>query len=241
MEKPEKTAAIVFAYNEAQFIEPLLLSLKKLIVAGENKPLLGSIIVVDDGSTDQTAAIARNAGVKIVQLKENRGKAFAFYKGVKEAYANGATTIVTLDADLQPVSRKQIETLLRPLQNKGVDMTKGTVAGDATYLSGQRAIKMKVLEPLLHQARKWRVFLGIRNGRPIYRMGYGLERALNTLIKRCELVETAFETQRGPVVKSPQSKKVQVAGRVRFFRVYDAYQRAVLNRRKTRTAPKHRA
>jgi glycosyltransferase involved in cell wall biosynthesis len=60
------------------------------------------IMVVDDGSTDRTAEVARELGVDhIVRLGSNRGLATAFRRGVEYALAHGADIVVNTDADNQ--------------------------------------------------------------------------------------------------------------------------------------------
>jgi glycosyltransferase involved in cell wall biosynthesis len=60
------------------------------------------VIVVDDGSTDQTPAIlARQTGVTVVSLAENRGKAAALASGFAKAEELEFTHAITLDADGQ--------------------------------------------------------------------------------------------------------------------------------------------
>ena len=60
-----------------------------------------TIIVVDDGSADATAALARKAGAKVVRLEENRGKGAALRAGIAVAVQEGSGAIITLDADGQ--------------------------------------------------------------------------------------------------------------------------------------------
>jgi len=57
--------------------------------------------VVDDGSTDRTAEVARAHGAHLVQLPTHRGLAVAFASGLRAALARGADVIVNTDADCQ--------------------------------------------------------------------------------------------------------------------------------------------
>ena len=59
------------------------------------------VIVVDDGSTDGTAAAAREAGASVIEQRPNQGKGAALRTGFRRALAEGATGIVTLDGDGQ--------------------------------------------------------------------------------------------------------------------------------------------
>jgi glycosyltransferase involved in cell wall biosynthesis len=60
-----------------------------------------SILVVDDGSTDLTADIARDAGVRLLRHTANRGKGAALQTGFRAASELGFTHVLTLDADGQ--------------------------------------------------------------------------------------------------------------------------------------------
>lgn len=59
------------------------------------------VLVVDDGSTDDTAARARTAGATVIEQRPNQGKGAALRTGFRQALADGADAILTLDADGQ--------------------------------------------------------------------------------------------------------------------------------------------
>jgi glycosyltransferase involved in cell wall biosynthesis len=60
-----------------------------------------SVLVVDDGSRDQTADRAREAGAEVLQHAENRGKGRALLTGFARAFEKGARAVVSVDADGQ--------------------------------------------------------------------------------------------------------------------------------------------
>ena len=59
------------------------------------------ILVVDDGSRDDTAAQARAAGATVIEQRPNQGKGAALRAGFRRALADGADAVLTLDADGQ--------------------------------------------------------------------------------------------------------------------------------------------
>lgn len=83
---------VIPAYNEAKTIGSVLTEIQKVAQ---------HIIVVDDGSSDATAAISQQAGVLVVQHKLNLGKGAALKTGCDLAVSRGAQRLVVLDADGQ--------------------------------------------------------------------------------------------------------------------------------------------
>ncbi|MGD2059000.1 MAG: glycosyltransferase family 2 protein, partial [Anaerolineales bacterium] len=82
-------------------------------------------LVVDDGSTDGTAAIAREHGVdRVVQIPVNRGLANAFASGLEESLKMGADIIVNTDADNQ-YPGSQIANLIEPILDGRASMVVG--------------------------------------------------------------------------------------------------------------------
>jgi glycosyltransferase involved in cell wall biosynthesis len=65
------------------------------------RPAVAHVIVVDDGSTDGTAARARAAGAEVVGHDANRGKGYAIRSGLARALAGDFTHVLLLDGDLQ--------------------------------------------------------------------------------------------------------------------------------------------
>jgi len=140
--------AIVPAYNEEKTIGNVLEIL-------ERAPLVKKIIVVSDGSTDNTAAVARRYNVEVIELEENRGKGGALKAGLANITAD---VVLFLDADLIGLTVEHVHSLLLPVLENNADMTigifeKGRLATDlaqkmAPQLSGQRALKFSLLEQI---------------------------------------------------------------------------------------------
>ena len=85
-------------FNEAECLGETLTAIPRQ-VAGIDKV---EILVIDDGSSDDTSGVARRFGVHhIVRHRTNRGLAAAFRSGIEKALAEGADIIVNTDADNQ--------------------------------------------------------------------------------------------------------------------------------------------
>ena len=109
------------AYNEAEQLPPTLAALPRSV------PGISAVewLVVDDGSTDGTSAVARAAGVDhVVRFRRNRGLARAFAAGVERALAEGADIVVNTDADNQ-YDAADIPKLVAPILDGSADMVVG--------------------------------------------------------------------------------------------------------------------
>ena len=115
-ERRLRTTAVVAAYNEEKTIAAVLRALT-------SSPLIGEVIVVSDGSIDDTVEIARQfEGVKTIALRENHGKGFAMAVGV----ANASNDILFFcDGDMYNVTQKHIEELILPVMSGRCDMNIG--------------------------------------------------------------------------------------------------------------------
>jgi len=82
------------------------------------------LIVVDDGSTDETGPVAARAGGTVIRHERNVGKGAALATGIAHALADGAAIILTLDADGQHPP-EALPLLLAQLAEAGVDLVLG--------------------------------------------------------------------------------------------------------------------
>jgi glycosyltransferase involved in cell wall biosynthesis len=92
-----RVAVIIPAKDEEATIGALLDGISNVSVPGHQL----HPIVVDDGSTDATAAIAKGRGAEVVVHPKNRGLGAAVRTGLRAAVASGAVAVAYLDADLE--------------------------------------------------------------------------------------------------------------------------------------------
>lgn len=157
-----RVSVVVPAYNEGDRIGQTLEALVAL-------PDVGEVIVVDDGSEDETANVARVWTDTVIRLNENLGKGYALREGWKMARGD---IVVFMDADLGNTAAF-LPALTEPVASGTCDMAIarlpaavkkggfGCVKGLARYgvkrltgvrleatLSGQRAMRRELLEHL---------------------------------------------------------------------------------------------
>lgn len=131
-----KLTAILPAYNEELCISGIVLSSKKYV---------DRVIVVDDGSTDNTVEIAELAGAEVISHGINKGKGAALRTGFEAA--KGSEIIVTLDSDGQH-NPNEIPKLVAPIINGEADIVNGSryVNGNGKETPVYRRIGQTVLD-----------------------------------------------------------------------------------------------
>jgi glycosyltransferase involved in cell wall biosynthesis len=87
-----QTAAIIPAYQDEKHIGDIV---------RRTRERLGHVLVIDDGSTDQTAQCAREAGAEVIVHDENRGKGEALKTGLGHWFDQEVTWVILLDSDGQ--------------------------------------------------------------------------------------------------------------------------------------------
>jgi len=115
-----KLSIIIPAFNEEKTIEAVIKEIPQEFPSIDKK----EIIVIDDGSTDKTAEIAKNCGAVVFSFKKNQGLAKAISFGFSKCVENNSDIMVILDADNQYDS-KEIPLILNPIIQKKADIVLG--------------------------------------------------------------------------------------------------------------------
>ncbi|RXA19729.1 glycosyltransferase family 2 protein [Methanosarcina sp. MSH10X1] len=118
---PQNITVILPAYNEEVSIGSIVLL---------TRFYADNVIVVDDGSSDRTAEVARKAGAEVIVHKVNQGKGGALKTGFTAAADLGADVIVTMDSDGQH-NPADIPKLVAPIIEGSADLVNGS-----RYLNG---------------------------------------------------------------------------------------------------------
>jgi glycosyltransferase involved in cell wall biosynthesis len=179
--------ALIAAYNESDIIAETIAAIKSI-------PTIDRILIVDDGSADETANVAQESGAEVLRLGRNMGKGGALQAAMKEVSQD---IVLFLDADLGACASeasKLLEPVLKgeagmaiadfPKAQKegGFGLVKGlgrwgilhfTKVAMSEPLSGQRSVKAELLD-------------GVK-----FENGYGLEVGLtiDVLKKGSKVVE----------------------------------------------------
>ena len=112
-------SVVIPCYNEGKILKDTLSRLK---AAAEDFPGQTELIVVDDGSADNTAELAKQAGATVVSYGQNRGKGFALRAG---AAASKGDVLLLTDADLAYGTDALREACLL-LRSSGADLVCGS-------------------------------------------------------------------------------------------------------------------
>jgi len=124
-----KLVVVIPALDEEETVSDVIRRIPR------DTPSVGEVevIVVDDGSTDRTAEVAREAGAKVVSHPRNRGLGTAFMTGIDAALMAGADVIVNMDADGQ-FNPEDIPTLIEPVLSGGADFATCTRFGQKEWI-----------------------------------------------------------------------------------------------------------
>ncbi len=146
---PERVLIVMPAFNESEVIASVVEEVRSTLPGA-------TVLVVNDGSRDDTSAIARGAGARVLELPFNLGVGGAMRLGFRYARDNGFPVAVQLDSDGQhnPADVPALVAMLDLGSGEGVDVAVGArFAGSGDYsVSGPRKWAMRFLSSTLSTA-----------------------------------------------------------------------------------------
>jgi len=89
----DQPAILIPVYNGADELPAL--------IEGIPSSFLRNVVFIDDGSTDQTSVILKDADLMTIRNSKNRGKGYSLKIGIQNAERRGYTSVIHLDSDLQ--------------------------------------------------------------------------------------------------------------------------------------------
>jgi polyisoprenyl-phosphate glycosyltransferase len=126
--------------------------------------IIDEIILVDDGSSDETYKILNQAAtfdqrIQVIRHDQNKGKGQAIFSGWS---ATSALILLLLDADLKDLTPEHVQALLAPVIDHRADMTLGLFQGGhfstdlshrlSPFLTGQRGLRAELLKNISREA-----------------------------------------------------------------------------------------
>ncbi len=192
-----RIAIIIPVYNEESNIEKLFIKMKQF----DKK----DIIVVDDGSRDNTVAIVKRLGAILLEHKINKGKGMAHRTGFAFAVKQGYDGIITMDGDGQH-NPDEIEKFLKSVNYADIligtrDMTLANMPIDR-YLTN----KVTTLVVSLIASQK------------VYDSQSGFRYISSEVLKKVPLVTSRFQTESEMLIKA--GRMGFRIGRVRISTIY---------------------
>lgn len=171
--------ALIPAWNEGARLGPVVEATEKYL----------PVLVVDDGSEDNTATVARRAGGTVVRHEENQGKGAALMTGFGWALSRGYDAVLTLDADGQH-DPDDVPKFLSVYQNGGWDL----VIGRRDFS------KMPFPRGYTNPFGSWLLSLALGERIPDNQSGFRLHD--QGLLKELELTTTGFELEVEVIVQT---------------------------------------
>ena len=131
----KKVLAIIPALNEAETVAAVIAEIHSVVNC--------DVLVIDDGSTDATVVIARNAGATVVSHPFNLGVGAAIRTGLLYADRLDYSVVVQIDADGQHDVNSAID-LIEPALSGNADLILGSRFASGYQVSGLRALGMRL-------------------------------------------------------------------------------------------------
>jgi glycosyltransferase involved in cell wall biosynthesis len=191
MNPKTEIVALIPAYNAAETLPAVIAG-----VRGFGLP----VVVVDDGSNDATAAVARAAGALVLRHRINRGKGMALRTGFWFIQQQGYKAVITIDADGQH-DPSYIPSFIRAFEQDRGEIIIGSRAGEFGGMSwlrrfwnklGVKAVSAMIGTPLTDTQSGYRLIAStVLRGLPLRAAGY--EGELELLLKACKRGHNVIE------------------------------------------------
>ncbi len=177
-----KICVIIPAYNESKTIDGLIQGIKQQNL---------DILIIDDGSSDNTAKIAKNNKTSLIVNTKNKGKGLSLAEGFHYALDNGFDAVITMDADGQHDP------------NDIPYFTRLAKYSDSTILIGNRMLKPKNMPKtrlLTNKFMSWLISLIAKQNIPDTQCGFRLIK--KEVLEKVKFDTAKFETESELLIKA---------------------------------------
>ena len=181
----KKSAVLIPAFNAGNTLDALLVRLFQYVPPS-------NVLVVDDGSTDDTAAIARRRETKVISLGSNRGKGAALAEGFAVLKNDsGFDCIATLDADLQH-RPENLASFIQERNQSGADIVIGLRNRIGTRMPVHRRVSNAITSYLV----------SVRTGQKVLDSQCGFRLIGRDVLSHVSLKSVGFEAETEFLIKA---------------------------------------
>ena len=180
-----RTCVIIPSHNEAKEIGALIRDIRKQGL---------EVFVIDDGSSDDTSAIAKENGATVLRNEINQGKGASLVKGFDFALGKGFDAVITMDGDGQHLPQ-DIPYFMRLAE-----------FSDSAIIIGNRMLKTKnmpLVRILTNKFMSWLISLVAGQNIPDTQCGYRLIK--KEVLEKVKLKTVKYETESEMLIKASRS------------------------------------
>ncbi len=180
-------SVVIPAYNAAGSLRPLIERTLPYVPPHR-------IVVIDDGSVDETSVVATSFGVLLRTHEKNRGKGAALQTGFSAVTESDSDAAITMDADLQH-QPEEIPKFISAFADTGCDIIIGNRLHDTTGMPLHRRFSNTVTTALV----------GLRTGADVADSQCGFRLLSRRVITNIRLEATGFEAETELLIKAARS------------------------------------
>ena len=180
----DRIAIIIPAYNASATLGELISQLSDYVSPKD-------IVVIDDGSMDDTYKVAKDLDVTVIQHEKNKGKGIALKTGFSYCLENNYSGVITIDADLQH-NPKFVKDFLEMAQDSRYDILIGTRKMNLKIMPSDRYLTNKLSS----------IIISILSGKTIYDSQSGYRWISRDVLKKIKLSSKKYDLESEILIKA---------------------------------------
>lgn len=181
----KNVCVLIPSYNEARTIGPIVSDLHAKAL---------SVYVVDDGSTDDTAKIAHDAGAVVVKHSKNMGKGSSLREGFRHIVKKGYDAVIVMDGDGQHLVA-DIDNFMNKMDAAGTDIIIGNRMEDVSLMPRERIYTNRFMSSLISMLSGQHI--------PDSQSGYRLIK--RNVLEKIDLKSSNYEIESEMIIKSSRA------------------------------------